>query len=433
VQVDPSTIQTAAGLSTTKGIEGELRLSKDERSILRDLARNVAELAARPTEAKKAKLWTRHNDLQEVRPLVFCDPENGWNEIIPQDRILCRKPLFRVWEMALRKELFWGREMGDDRVIESYFNVPYNYTDSRWGLVEKKIGGDDGGSYVWVAPIQKYDRDFSKLTKPQIRVDYETTRKIVDIAEEILGDILTVRLRGIWWWTLGMTWDFIRLRGLNNLMLDMYDHPDWVHKTMNFLRDGTLEKLEYLEKNGLLALNMEGSYVGSGGFGWTTQLPQENFDPLQVRTIDMWGFAESQETVGVSPEMFAEFIFPYQRPVLECFGLNCYGCCEPLDTRWHIVKDIPRLRRVSVSPWSDPRKMAELLGNSYILSLKPSPSLLAEPVLNEELLRSTLRENLQATKGCRVELIMKDNHTLGGNPSNAVQWCRIAHEEIERL
>lgn len=71
--------------------------------------------------------------------LVFCDPENGWNEIIPKDRILCRKRLFRVWEMALRKELFWGREMGDDRVIESYFNVPYNYTDSRSGL-EKILG-----------------------------------------------------------------------------------------------------------------------------------------------------------------------------------------------------------------------------------------------------------------------------------------------------
>ena len=45
----------------------------------------------------------------------------------------------------------------------------------------------------------------------------------------------------------------------------------------------------------------------------------------KVRTIDMWGFAESQETVGVSPRMFAEFIFPDQLPILERFGLNCYG------------------------------------------------------------------------------------------------------------
>ncbi|UCG00262.1 MAG: hypothetical protein JSV89_22025 [Spirochaetaceae bacterium] len=426
-------MQTAAGLSTTRGIEGDLRIGKEERQILRDLALQVAELAARPTEAEKAALWTRHNDLQETRPLVFCDPENGWNEIIPQEQILCRKPLFRVWEMTLRKEIFWGREMGDDRVIQPYFNVPYNYSDSSWGLEEIKIGGGEGGSYVWEAPIRDYERDFQRLQQPRIEVDYRTTRRIVELAQDVFADILNVRLRGVWWWTLGMTWDFIRLRGLNNLMLDMYDHPQWIHRTMAFLRDGTLKKLDFLEEHGLLALNTAGSYVGSGGFGWTTQLPQSDFDPKRVRTIDMWGFAESQETVGVSPQMFAEFIFPYQLPILERFGLNCYGCCEPLDSRWQIIRRIPRLRRVSVSPWSDPEAMADLLNGDYILSLKPSPSPLAEPVLDEELVRSTLRKNLKATLASRVELIMKDNHTLGGSPANAVHWCRIAREEIDRL
>ncbi len=368
-----------------------------------------------------------------MRPPIFCDPENGWNEIITQDQIRCKKPLFRVWEMALRKEIFWGAEMGDDRVIEPYFNVPYNYTDTGWGLSEIKIGGDDGGSSVWEAPIGDYEKDFSKLRLPVITVDYGMTRRIVDLAEEILGDILTVRLRGIWWWTLGMTWDFIRLRGLNNFMLDMYDNPDWVHRMMKFLSDGTLAKLDFLEENGLLALNTEGSYVGSGGFGWTRQLPQEDFEPEHVRTINMWGFAESQETVGVSPEMFAEFIFPYQKPILERFGLNCYGCCEPIDPRWHIVKDIPRLRRVSTSPWADREKMAEMLGKGYIISLKPSPSPLAKPNMEETSVRQSLRKDLLATKGCRLELIMKDNHTLGGNPDNAVRWCQIAREEIEKI
>ena len=28
---------------------------------------------------------------------------------------------------------------------------------------------------------------------------------------------------------------------------------------------------------------------------------------------------------------------------------------------------------------------------------------------------------------------MKDNHTLGGNPHNAVRWVEIAREEIERV
>jgi hypothetical protein len=70
-------------------------------------------------------------------------------------------------------------------------------------------------------------------------------------------------------------------------------------------------------------------------------------------------------------------VLPYQLPILSRFGLNCYGCCEPLDKRWEYVKQIPRLRRVSVSPWSNRAFMAEQLGANYILSMKPNPADLA--------------------------------------------------------
>ena len=430
---DPSAEQTAAGLSTTRWLSADLRLSSREKKILRDLAAEVAELAERPIEEQKKGLWRRLNDLQGTRPLVFCDPENGWNEIIPQNRILCSKPLFRVWEMHLRKEVFWGREMGDDRVVEPYFDVPYSCQDSGWGLHEVNCGGQEGGSYTWESPIKDYDRDLPRLCFPEITVDRGETSRVVDVAQELFGGLLTVRLRGIWWWTLGLTWDFIKLRGLENFMIDMCDRPGDVHRLMAFLRDGTMRKIDFLESNGLLALNTGGSYVGSGGFGWTGQLPQAGFDPLHVRTIDMWGFGESQETVGVSPAMFEEFVFPYQLPILDRFGLNCYGCCEPLDLRWHVVRKVPRLRRVSTSPWADRQRMSEMLGRDYVMSLKPAPSLLATTSIDENEVRRLVRRDLHATRGCHVELIMKDNHTIGGNTKNVTTWCRIAKEEAECL
>jgi hypothetical protein len=200
------------------------------------------------------------------------------------------------------------------------------------------------------------------------------------------------------------------------------------------LRDGHLAKLEFLERNGLLSLNNDGTYVGSGGFGWTRELPQPDFAG-KVRTCDMWGFAESQETVGISPRMFAEFVFPYQVSILERFGLNCYGCCEPLDTRWHIVEQIPRLRRVSISPWSNIAVMAERLGDRYIFSMKPSPTDLALPSFDEEHVRAKLRQALQITRqhNCRVEVIMKDNHTIQNDPRRVIRWVQIAREEAERV
>ena len=152
-------------------------------------------------------------------------------------------------------------------------------------------------------------------------------------------------------------------------MMDMIDRPRLIHRLMSLLRDGTLRKLDLLQERGLLSLNNDGTYVGSGGFGWTHELPQPDFAG-QVRSADMWGFAESQETVGVSPDMFGEFVLPYQLPILERFGLNCYGCCEPLDKRWHVVSGSQPAARVGVA-WANCADMAEKLGNRYIFSCKP--------------------------------------------------------------
>ena len=426
------TDQTQATLAQKTISSDKLVICRGDREILRRLAGRIAELAARPIEDEKRDLWYRHNALEATRPLIFCDPENGWNEIITDAQIECRGQLAREWEMVLRKEIFWGESMGDDRVTEPYFEIPYVYVESDWGMQETKVGGENGGSYTWDSPLKSYS-DLSKLHFPRISVDYEATHNLLSLAKKVLGDLLAVRLKERWWWSLGMTWTLVNLRGLEQIMFDIYDYPDQLHQLMGILRDGTLAKLDFLEENGLLSLNNDGTYVGSGGFGYTRELPQKDFDGKTIRTCDLWGFCESQETTTFSPEMFAEFIFPYQLPILERFGLNCYGCCEPLDKRWYVVKNAPRLRRVSVSPWANLADMADKLGEQYIYSMKPHPGDLAVPSLNEERIRSELRRALQITRNCRVEIIMKDNHTIANNPQNVIRWCQIAREEAEAI
>ena len=429
----PSAVQTAARLSTTHGIDTSLRFTEAEIATLRRLAERVRTASESPDEAVKREMWRKLNDLETTDPVVFADPENGWNEIITQDDLQCTDPLARVWEMHLRKEVFWNEDMRDDKVTEAEFRVPYSYSDTGWGLHEIKRGGDDGGSYVWESPIKDYETDFSGLRYPEITIDYEQSDRVLALAQEIFDGILEVRQEGPFWWTLGMTWDFINLRGLTNFMIDLHENPDWVKRLMSFLRDGTLRKLDFLEGEGVLAPNHTSMYVGSGGFGYTNELPAAGFDPDHVRLIDMWGFCESQETVGVSPEMFGEFVLPYQIPILDRFGLNCYGCCEPIDPRWDYVKTIPRLRRVSTSPWADREATARNLGTKYIMSMKPSPSPLAGSPMDEDLVRDEIRRDLEIVKGCVVEIIMKDNHTLGHNPRNITRWIEIVREEIDRV
>jgi len=413
------------------GESGKISISKKDKGILRRLATKVAYLSNRPIEDEKRKLWYEHNSLKPVRPLIFCDPENGWNEIVTKNQIDCEGELAQRWEMVLRKEIFWGELLLDDKVIEPYFDISYTYNEGNWGVDPIIHGGKNGGAYMWEAPIKKYS-DIDNLHFPIINIDYKATQKTLEVANDTLGDLLKVRKIGIWWWSLGSTRLLALLRGLETMMIDMYDNPKLIHELMRIISEGTLEKLNFLEENDLLSIKID-RYVGSGGFGYTKELPAEGFDDSKVRTIDMWGFCESQETVGISPQMFEEFIFQYQLPILKRFGLNCYGCCDPLDQRWHIIKNIPNLRRVSVSPWSDLEKMAENLEDKYIFSMKPLPTPLAAVVLDEGFIRKKIREALEITKGCVLEIIMKDNNSIGKNQENVINWVRIVREEINKI
>jgi len=425
--------QTAIGASINEINKYDLYISKRDRLILRELAIKIVEISKRPFEEEKTDSWTKHNDLQPARPMIFCDPENGWNEIITEQTMKCDTKLGREWENTLRKEICWAEQMKDDKVVDSNFYVPYVAAESDWGMKERRIGGEHcGDAYSWESPLKKYD-DMVKLHFPNITVDYDSTGKLKRIAEDVFEGLLYVQIKHKWWWTLGMTWTLVNLRGLETIMFDMYDYPDKFHELMSFLRDGHLKKLDFLEQNGLLPDNTGNTYVGSGGFGFTNQLPTEGFTNNRIRTADMWGFCESQETVSVSPEMFGEYIFPYQFPILERFGLNCYGCCEPLEKRWKWIERIPNLRRVSVSPWANAEEMAEQLEDKYIYSYKPNPAYLAVSQIDEDLIRRELRRILEIAKNSVLEIIMKDNNTLGNNPNNAYRWVEIARQEINDI
>lgn len=334
--------------------------------------------------------------------------------------------------MDLRKEIFWGEEMGDDKPVEPYFDVHYTVSPDDWGLSAVFNQTDSCGSYVWEAPVKDYQTDLKKLHHQTFEIDWVTTNGCLDIAKDVFRDILTVRLKGTWWWSLGITYPAVILRGLTNVMYDFFDNPEGLKELLSIISNGHMEKLDYLEKNNLLSLNNDGTYIGSGGFGFTDILPQDDFNG-HIRCIDMWGFTESQETVNVSPEMYEEFIFPFEKPIMDRFGLTCYGCCEPLHTRWSTVKKFQNLRRVSCSPWADMEKMAENLDDKYIYSMKPNPAALSVPVINKEALRKELRRAVELTKDCILEIIMKDNHTIGKRPENLVEWCSIAKEEAERM
>lgn len=347
------------------GKPNEIYVSNNDNKKLRKLARKVLIISNLEEQEKKRDLWYKHNSLQTNYPLILTDPENGWNEIITKNQLECEGDLAKKWEMVLRKELFWGENIKDDKPIESNFYIGYTFAENNPGISSEFHGGLKGGSYVWDRVVDDI-KDMQKLKFRTIDIDYKSTSKTLELASCVFDGLLNVKLRGNWWWGFGLSYELSRLVGLSEMFIYFYNKPNLIHKIMGFLRDESIAKLEFLERNNLLYLNNNDSYVGSGALGYCREIPKRYVERLKVKVEDLWGHSESQVTSNVSPEMFEEFIFQYQLLIIKRFGLNCYGCCESLNGKWHIIKQIPNLRRLSVSSWADLKKISEYLENKYI-------------------------------------------------------------------
>ncbi len=409
----------------------ELDFDAGDRSVLREIAAEVADLLRRPIELEKRDHWCRLNKLQHVRPIVYASPENAWNEILPQASLRCRDSVARGWEMRLRQQTYYGREMGDDYALIPYFGLDNVHEAPDWGLAEQRVGDTANAAFTWIPPIT-CAADVAKLHPPIMRVDFDATKHLASLAQQIFGDLLPVRVVSRWPGSVGLTRTLVDLRGMEQVMLDMVDAPEMLHHLLAVLRDGTAALLDALEARQLLDLNNDGGYVGSGAQGWTDELPAPDYTGV-ARLCDQWGFADNQETVGISPRMFERFIVSYVAPLMERFGLNCYGCCEPLEKRWNVVRQLPRLRRISVPPASNREKMASLLEDRYIFSLKPNPTDLAMTTFDEKRVRREIQHDLELTKDCCLEVVMKDTHTIRNDPGRLLRWVRIVREEIDAV
>jgi hypothetical protein len=422
------------------------RLPQSDTDILRSLAERKATAAASAVNNERRELWYAHNALGRVRPMVLAEIMGVMDETVPDTLLQCSDEWARGWERSLRAELYEHDVVQDDNVIEPWFDVGWRvkatpYVDASENSVHVPTREDGKiGAKRWDPPLRDIARDWGKLHAREFSVDREGTLAEKARCEAVFGGILPVRIRTNFWWTFGMTIEAIDLIGLENLMLFMYDDPDGLQRLMKYLHDDHAAFAEWLERNGLLTLNNENDYTGSGSRGHVRELPREGCPPVKAetasrpaRTKDMWLLLESQETVGVGPELFEQFVFPWQLDLASRFGLVYYGCCEPVHSRWHVISRIPNLRSVSVSPWADEAFMAEALAGKYVYSRKPNPAQVSTDVFNEDALRADIRKTFNTARGCDIEIIMKDVHTLKGHPERLARWVQLCREESDRL
>ena len=408
-------------------------MKKKDIEIIRKLAEKVKEIASNPVQKEKAEIWKKHNKLQRVRPLVLVFPEGSWREILPDSQLVCEDEYLRRIEWDLRHRIYYWEKIKDDSVTDDKVYSPIVIKNSGFGVETKRINPEYQYGASHFEPVIKEEKDIEKLKKPEIKIDWDETERLYQKTCEAIGGILQVEKRGPNHpWFAPIDW-FITLRGIDNFFMDMVDRSEWLHRVLNFITECKIEEWEFYEKNNVLSLNNGPHYVGSGGFGFTDELPQNDFDGKHIRIKDLWGHATTQIFSLVSPQMHEEFALKYEGRFLSKFGLNCYGCCEPLHKKIDIIfKHIPRLRRLSMSPWVDIKEGAEKLGKRAIFSWKPNPSFIAQDTWEEDYIRKTIEDGLEKTKDCVVEIILKDIHTCRNKPERISNWVKIAKEIAEK-
>jgi len=409
--------------------------------IIRDLARSLREICERPQNAVKRQKWADHNELKSgVEPLVWVcvDEDGGWLELVPESEIRSEDGDLRLLERRLRQLLYQAEHFDDDFVYESVlrFDMPgeytgYLYADARqktaWGI---EIAAKAVGAHAYHLDNYLDDpRNVERLLAHEVDFIPDPARQAAlrEKYETVLDGILEVQFV-IPYCALvqSLLIDLVHLRGLGELMLDLYDNPQMLHAILDHMSASKARLLDRLEAKGLLFDNHTNIYTGSGGLGYTNNC----LDPDRLRVRDLWGFADSQEFSSVSTAMFEDFALHYQKRGLNKFGLACYGCCEPLDGRYDaIFRDIPTIRRLSVSPWSDIRLAADQIGRRAIYSWKPNPAAVCTG-FDRSMMESFLSKVAGVTRDNVVEIILKDVRTCAGTSVHMEEFVGLVRRHF---
>lgn len=403
----------------------------EDRRILRDLAQRVAEIAAMPIMTERRDLWRRHNALEQVRPVVYVDPQGSWCELIPENTLLCQEQKLREIEWELRRRIYVFEHFASDNVIEKEWGVHKVIQNSGWGLTPRRRRSEDPRGASGFDPVLLTPDDLKKLKYPEISHDAAASRQKIDFFQTLFGDILEIKIKGVDDFSYHLMNQYSALRGLQEVMIDMIENPRMLHDAMAFLEEGHRRLLRQYVKLNLLSLNNDNSPVYTSGHGYSDQLPRPGYAADHIRPEDLWGWAEAQEMAVVSPEMHAEFVFPYEKRLLEPFGLNGYGCCDDLTKKLDFVLTIPHLRRVSISPWADVECCAQQIKGNVIFMWKPHPAHLVGE-FNPSKIQTYLRHTMQVarTYGCVLEIVLLDTHTCENHPERFDEWTRIAQQAI---
>jgi len=406
-------------------------ISTRDREILRRRAQIHRDYAKSPQNDVILEKWRAQAEGRREAPPVRLLFSNFYHEVVTP-RLQCEGEQARQVEADLLARLV-GRELfDDDTPISPTFDMTWHTFVRPFGLdptITCAAGANAQGFHIDPV-IHDLASEVDKLRGGSFGVDREGTARQRTFVEDVLGDILPVRmvmgsLPG------GITNPLVHLIGMEAYYIAMYDCPDAVHEAMEMATQVYERYYDFLEKEQLLLPTNGFSPLSQESFSFTNELPSDKV----MRTTQCWGFLESQETTAVSVDTFGEFVFPYQQRLVDRFGLLSYGCCERVDALWpKYLSRWSTLRKLSVSPFNDEPRIGEFLrGSRIVYYCKPRAEFVTcDGPLNEEAITTYFKGVCEAASGCLFEVAQREVGTIFGDFERGRRYVRLAKEAVDR-
>lgn len=403
-----------------------------EIGIVRELAKRYMEIAVSDKHVKMRQRFCDTNDLKIVRPPV-CMDEIPWHEMNYEGALdcLCEDEKLRRIEYDLRVGLYREKYFKCDNFIEPCWRVFKSYTDSGLGfeVQDNRLAVDSKNSIVshQYIDVLEDERALEKYHDPVITPNPEKDRENVAQMQEILGDTMPVVLTGH-----GMIyyapWDIIaRLRGVEPILMDVYERPEYLHKIIGLFTRGVQSRMDQMDQYGLFDAYCMNLHCTPG---LVTHKEKAHTPPYTRK--DIWFRTMAQMFSSISPAMHEEFDMQYTYPVASRCAYTYYGCCEPLHDRIDRLKKYPNLRKVGVSPWADVEKSGEWIGKDYVFSRKPNPAHVMGGV-DEEVVRKEIEQTICVCQkyGCPMDITLKDISTVSYKPKNLMIWAETVSKVLD--
>ncbi|MBF9016818.1 MULTISPECIES: hypothetical protein [unclassified Oceanispirochaeta] len=407
-----------------------MSLSKEEITALRQLGETYMAIASLPVQQEKVNLWKDLNRMSSQRPMVVID-QFPWNELEGANDKACgiKDPYWRDVELNLRQTIYKWNTCPVDMVVEPYITIPLSAECTRFGLHhdEESMALDEETT----ARSQHYSRtlktmdDLEKIKDMKVSHDKALSEKHLDEAREIFSGTAPLKQGHGIQFHLGIWDDLSRFIGMEDVYYEILDNPDFLHACMDRLTDSAIAGIR--EANAL-QLHDDISNTCHCSYIYTDELLPGFGEGKGSVSSKSWAFGMAQLFTSVSPAATEEFETPYIKRMAKEFGMIYYGCCEREDDRLDIVKQIPNVKKISCSPWSDRKNFAEQIGRDHIMSNKPSPAFIATTSVNWQEVEDDLKltRDIAKENGVNLEYILKDISTINNDPSRLTKWAETA-------